>query len=203
MRIVTILSIIGMLLLAGCSGSGTQTAASGISDSDLEQTIKAKLASDPDLQAGNVSVSANAQQNTATLSGTVSSEAMRNRAVELAKTSKPDLAVTDNLQVKTAEVSLSEFTEDMARQAREKAKAAGDTLSASLEDAWLYTKIMAKLAANPETPARKINVDVTNGVVTLRGRVESEAVKAEVERTAREVDGAKRVTDLLKIQATD
>ncbi len=203
MRILTILSIIGMLVLADCSGAGTQTAASGAKDSDLEQAIRAHLASDPDLLASDISVSASADKNTAILSGTVPSEAIRDKAVEEAKASKPGLDVTDNIQVKSTEMSQSQFTEDMARQAREKAKQAGDIISASLEDAWLYTKIMAKLAANPDTPARKINVDVTNGLVTLRGRVESAATKAAVERTAKEVDGVKRLTNLLRVQATD
>ncbi len=203
MRILTILSIIGMLVLADCSGAGTQTAASGAKDSDLEQAIRAHLASDPDLLASDISVNASADKNTAVLSGTVPSEAIREKAMEEAKASKPGLDVTDNIQVKSTEVSQSQFTEDMARQAREKAKQAGDIISASLEDAWLYTKIMAKLAANPDTPARKINVDVTNGLVTLRGRVESAATKAAVERTTREVDGVKRLTNLLKVQATD
>jgi osmotically-inducible protein OsmY len=185
----------------GCSRSGSETSAAGATDADLEQAVKAALASDSQLPSG-ISVSANVEKNESTLSGTVPSEELRLRAIELAKTSKPGLLVTDKLDVKPPEISRSEYTEDMARQARDKAKALGDRISKSLDDAWIYTKIMTKLAANPDTPASKIHVDVMNNVVTLRGEVESPAPKAEAERIAKETDGVKRVNNFLRVHAT-
>jgi osmotically-inducible protein OsmY len=89
----------------------------------------------------------------------------------------------------------------MARQARDKANTLGNKVSNSLDDAWIYTKIMTKLAANPDTPATKIHVDVINNVVTLRGEVESTTPKLEAERVAKETDGVKRVNNLLKVHA--
>jgi osmotically-inducible protein OsmY len=55
------------------------------------------------------------------------------------------------------------------------------------------------LIADSQTPARKINVDVVNKVVTLRGAVESAAAKAEAERIAKETEGVGRVRNLLKV----
>ena len=101
--------------------------------------------------------------------------------------------------VKPAEVTRAEYTEDLAREAREKAKGAGETIGDSLDDAWIHTKIVTKLIGNSTTPERKINVDVVNNTVTLRGAVQNAAQKAEAERVAKETDGVKRVVNRLTI----
>lgn len=91
------------------------------------------------------------------------------------------------------------YTEEQAREEREKAKANKETIGQSLEDAWIHTKIVAKLIGNSATPERKINVDVVEGAVTLRGEVDTAEAKAEAERVAKETDGVKKVTNQLKV----
>src|SRR2546423_15535680 len=91
------------------------------------------------------------------------------------------------------------FTEEQAREERERAKANKETIGQSLEDAWIHTKIVAKLISDTQTPERKINVDVVDGAVTLRGQVETAEAKAEAERVAKETDGVKKVTNQLKV----
>ena len=75
----------------------------------------------------------------------------------------------------------------------------GDKLGASLDDAWIYTKIEAKLAGNSDAPLRKINVDVSSGVVTAaragclgHGEAASGRLRAATE-------GVKEVNDLLTV----
>jgi hyperosmotically inducible protein len=204
MRTATILISAGLLLMAGCSQTGSSTAASGMTNSDLEQAIHSRLNDNPDLKAANLDVDANAKDNKVKLSGTVQTEALRSEAVEAAKAVRPSLEITDKIDVKPAEkreLSRSEYTEDMARDARERAKTAGDTIGASIDDAWIHTKITSKLIVDKDTPARKINVDVVNGVVTLRGRVDTTDAKEEAERIAKETDSVKRVRNLLKVTA--
>jgi osmotically-inducible protein OsmY len=91
------------------------------------------------------------------------------------------------------------YTEEQAREEREKAKANKETVGQSLEDAWIHTKIVAKLIGDSATPERKINVDVVDGAVTLRGQVDTAEAKAEAERVAKETDGVKKVTNQLKV----
>ena len=91
------------------------------------------------------------------------------------------------------------YTEEQAREEREKAKANKETVGQSLEDAWIHTKIVAKLIGDTKTPERNINVDVVDGAVTLRGQVETAEAKAEAERVAKETDGVKKVTNQLKV----
>jgi osmotically-inducible protein OsmY len=89
----------------------------------------------------------------------------------------------------------------MASEARARAKALGDSIGSSIDDAWIHTKITSKLIVDKDTPARKINVDVVDNVVTLRGQVTSVAAKEEAERIAKETESVKRVRNLLKVTA--
>ena len=99
----------------------------------------------------------------------------------------------------TREKSRSEYTEREAQEAREKAKGAGETIGDTLDDAWIHTKIVAQLIANTTTPERKINVDVVNNVVTLRGTVDTAEERVTAERIAKETEGVKQVKNLLKV----
>lgn len=93
------------------------------------------------------------------------------------------------------------YSEEQAREERERAKANKETIGQSLEDAWIHTKIVTKLIGNSQTPERKINVDVVDGAVTLRGTVDTAEAKTEAERVAKETDGVKKVTNQLKVVA--
>src|ERR1041385_7190381 len=93
------------------------------------------------------------------------------------------------------------YTEEQAREEREKAKANKETIGQSLEDAWIHTKVVAKLISDSKTPERKINVDVVEAVVTLRGQVDTAEAKTEAERLAKETDGVKSVKNELKVVA--
>src|SRR5205085_8707141 len=137
------------------------------------------------VKAANLDVEANATTNQVTLSGTVDSQGVRTKAVDLAKNTQTGLMVTDKINVKSGEMSRTDYTEDLAKQARDKAKAAGDKIGDTLDDAWIHTKIVAKLLTNSNTPESKINVDVVNNVVTLRGTVDTAAQKTEAESVAK------------------
>jgi hyperosmotically inducible periplasmic protein len=206
MRTATFLLGIGFLLMAGCSQSGSTTSASGMTNSELEQAIHSRFDTDAQLKAANLDVDANAKDNKVKLSGTVPTEGLRNQAVEMAKAVRPGLEITDKIDVrpedvKPAEISRSEYTEQMASDARERAKAIGDTIGSSINDAWIHTKITSKLIGDKGTPARKINVDVVNGVVTLRGEVSTSEAKQEAERIAKDTEGVKQVRNVLRVTA--
>jgi osmotically-inducible protein OsmY len=187
-----------VLISAGCSRDTTSaTSSPRLTDSDLERAITNRFANDP--QLADVKVSANADKNEATLSGTVVSENHRTRAVDLAKAAAPNLVVTDKIDVKPREVSRSEYTEDMARQARGQAEAAGDKIGKSIDDAWLHTKITSKLLTGAGTTGFKINVDVQDKVVTLRGKVDSLEAKQRAEQLARDTEGVARVINRLTV----
>ena len=98
-----------------------------------------------------------------------------------------------------APTATPKYTEEQAREERARAKENKETIGQSLDDAWIHTKIVAKLIGDTQTPERKINVDVVNGDVTLRGTVDTAQAKTEAERVAKETDGVKKVVNQLKV----
>jgi len=77
-------------------GAGSPSSA----NAKLEKVVKAKFDSDEQLKSANLSVVADVTKNEVTLSGTVDSEAMRAKAVELAKTAQVGVIVSNRISVK-------------------------------------------------------------------------------------------------------
>jgi osmotically-inducible protein OsmY len=77
-------------------GAGSPSAA----NDKLEKAVKSMFAQDADVQKAELSVRADITKNEVTLSGTVESEAVRSRAVELAKTAHVGVVVNDKMIVK-------------------------------------------------------------------------------------------------------
>jgi hyperosmotically inducible periplasmic protein len=191
------------LVLAACAPAEptdtTNKPAMKLADMELEDKIKAKFDSDAQLKAADLSVRADADKNEATISGVVETQSLRTKAVNLAKEASAGVILIDKIDVKPRVLTREEFTEERAREEREKARGRGEKLGDSLDDAWIHTKLVAKLIGDDDTPGRKINVDVDNNVVTLRGMVDTAEQRAEAERIARNTEGVKRVVNQLKV----
>jgi len=108
-------------------------------------------------------------------------------------------AITTRTEPTATATPTPRYTEEQAREEREKAKANKETIGQSLDDAWIHTKIVAKLIGDSQTPERNINVDVVDAAVTLRGQVDTADANAEAERVAKDTDGVKKVTNDLKV----
>jgi len=89
----------------------------------------------------------------------------------------------------------SERTQRAAAEVRTVAGRAGDTLA----DGWLTTRIQAQYFADDQVKARYIDVSTSNGVVTLKGFVDSPAARVRALQIARSSDGVKQVNDQLLI----
>jgi len=68
------------------------------------------------------------------------------------------------------------------------------------DDTALTTAVKAALAADSPATAAAINVETKEGVVTLTGAVDSDAVKSKAEQLARGVEGVKSVTNNLTVK---
>lgn len=66
-------------------------------------------------------------------------------------------------------------------------------------DAGITTNVKSKLAADDTVKAYQINVDTRNGVVTLRGDVDSSLVKERAVQIARGTDGVRDVVDVITV----
>ena len=70
-----------------------------------------------------------------------------------------------------------------------------------VDDNAIHAAVKAKLSADRFSNLLNVDVNVTNGVVTLAGEVPNAQVKAEAEREARSVSGVVRVKNTLQVKA--
>src|SRR2546423_10796190 len=75
------------------------------------------------------------------------------------------------------------------------------TAACAQTDPGITTAVKAKMAADDTVKAYQINVDTTNGVVTLTGTVEAPAAKEQAVTIARRTDGVKEVVDRITVNA--
>jgi hyperosmotically inducible protein len=77
--------------------------------------------------------------------------------------------------------------------------AGGRTTGDVVDDTKITAAVKAKLVADRAANLTKVNVDTTNGVVQLRGTVDSAAQKSRAEQLAREASGVTRVVNNLQV----
>lgn len=76
---------------------------------------------------------------------------------------------------------------------------AASLASAQATDAWITMKTKVALLTTDGVSAIGLNVDTVNGVVTLHGKVHTEAERRTAEAVAKGIDGAKSVKNLLQV----
>jgi len=187
---------------SGCSTTQAERPVEeGLTDAKLQQMVKTRLQGDASISRLNIGVQADAAHKAVELTGTAFTEKQRTRAVEAAKSVRDGIVVADKIDVKPYEIPKDLFTDEMMKDAQAEATKMGDKMGSSIDDAWLHTKIVAKLIADTKVPERKINVDVNNNVVTLRGTVPSKEAKEQAEAIARGIEGVKDVNNRLMIKS--
>jgi hyperosmotically inducible protein len=157
-------------------------------DAGITTSVKSKLAADDTVKAHAIDV--DTKDGVVSLTGAVPTAEVKERAVELARSTDGVTSVLDNLTVTPAAADRDLGDDTAATTGR-----VGDTAS----DATITASIKTKLLADEDVSGLKIDVDTTEGVVTLTGNVKTAAEKAEAIRIARETDGVKSVEDRLKI----
>jgi len=198
-------SMIGVLaLVTGLTACTSPTpepeAAPRMSNDELDRLVTTKISADAALAVYDIDVDADADNNAVTLSGDVPTQSLRMRAVEAAKTAHPGLVITDKIVVEPGMVERADYTEEMAREARERAVTTSDSIGDTLDDTWIHTKIRSRLLAEGEFPGGSLNVDVQNNVVTLRGSVATAAEKTKAGEIATSTDGVKSVRNQLVVK---
>lgn len=71
--------------------------------------------------------------------------------------------------------------------------------AAQPSDDEIFDKVRIKLAGDPEVKGNQLTVEVKDGVVTLRGKVENERGKNKASKLAHKVKGVKSVVNELTI----
>ena len=200
MKAAALALIATALLTSACGREPAPRAEERLTDEALQQIVKTRLQSDSNVSRLNLEVDADAEHKAVELKGLAYTERQRTRAVELARSARPDVAVQDKIDVKPYEIPRDLFDDNMMADVKADASKMGDTLGDSLDDGWVHMKVVGKLIADSKTPERSINVDVVNNVVTLRGAVASPEIRAQAESVAKSVDGVKDVKNRLVVK---
>lgn len=193
------------LLLGVCavalSAQSTADAKAALSDSWITTQIYSKFFVDRDIKARNLTV--HTDHGVVTLSGAVESAAEHDRAVSTAKSVDGVKQVVDKLSRVPAEKADRGASGAASRQAesiKEHAKIAADRVGKEISDTLVTTKVQAMFYLDREVKAADIDVTTHDGVVTLSGTVDNEAVRQKAVADARSTDGVKQVVDKLTVR---
>jgi hyperosmotically inducible protein len=154
----------------------------------LEDRITFRLETDDLTRKYDIDVDADG--NVVTLSGDVANERQKARALELAKVDGV-LRIEDRIEVDP------DTDRTLADRAKRGLTKAGDAIS----DAWITSKVHWFFVGEDVLDGSDIDVDTNNNVVTLKGRVPSEAARARARVLAERTEGVREVRDQLVVSA--
>ncbi|HEY0080330.1 MAG TPA: BON domain-containing protein [Pyrinomonadaceae bacterium] len=99
-----------------------------------------------------------------------------------------------------ANITQAEYERDKSRYSDE-AKGYGDKIGTSATDGWLWVKTKAALGTVDDLRDSTINVDVEDGVITLRGNVANAEQVKKADAAVKGIEGKKSVKNMLKVAA--
>lgn len=193
--------------LTAVPAAAQTSSAAKVDDSTIKSRVETRLKNDASLKGDHIVVSVD--KGVVTLSGTVHSDAQKDRAKELAKVSgvtdvdsKLDVesagpSTVDKAEAKTKEAAKA--TKDATVKAGEKTKDAVATTGEVITDTWITSKISADFVNEDTLKGSNINVDTKDHVVMLKGTVLTPAGRARAIEIAKTTSGVKRVVDTLTI----
>ncbi|HEY7448825.1 MAG TPA: BON domain-containing protein [Vicinamibacterales bacterium] len=79
------------------------------------------------------------------------------------------------------------------------ARVAGSRMADAVEDGALTAKIKSKMALDDYVKARDIDVDSSDGLITLTGKLQSEAEHERAVRLTLETEGVRTIIDALQV----
>lgn len=200
MRIVLIALVSVLTLATGCTEKQAPPREAPMTDDALQQKVKMRLQGNSNVRRLNLDVTADAAHNAVQLKGLVYTQRQRTQAVELASGAHPGVSVQDAIEVKPYDIPRELFDDEMMTDVKADAGKMGDELGETLDDGWVHMKVVAKLVADSGVSERTINVDVKDGLVTLRGTVKTRDGRQKAESVAKSVDGVKTVRNRLTVK---
>lgn len=155
-------------------------------DGSITMRIQSRYFSDEEVRGRNIDV--DTVNGRVRLQGEVGSEAERQQAIRLARSTPGVVDVDDQLKVVADKADRT----DRARAARD---------GQPIEDAWITTKIQSKYFIDRMVAATAIDVTTKGGVVTLTGRVDTHEAKRKAVEIARGTVGVRQVIDRLAVDS--
>ncbi|HNX49697.1 MAG TPA: BON domain-containing protein [Thermoanaerobaculaceae bacterium] len=171
------------------AGAALDRAVATVQDELGEATLKARVrvALLEHLQGEGLGISADVSGSVVTLTGRVGKRSSQELAEQVARTVSGVSQVRNRLVV----APVTPATAPLAR--------AVDKAEKEVADALLETRVKAKLLDQMGRPGFAIEVEATDGILSLSGQVADDDRRALAARIAREVSGVREVHDLLRV----
>jgi hyperosmotically inducible periplasmic protein len=90
-------------------------------------------------------------------------------------------------------------TGEAARDAGQATKEAAGTTGKAITDGWIKSKIAAKFVTEDSLDNSDVNINISKGVVTLNGAVQTPVARTRAEEIVKATDGVKSVKNNLKV----
>ncbi len=184
---------------AALIGAAALTVACAQTDAGITTNVKSKMAADDNVKAYQIDV--DTSNGVVTLSGDVDSSLAKERAEQIARNTDGVRDVVDNITV-TATAPTGGLRDDIEREGREatnEVESAAERAGTAVGDAAITSAVKAKFLADSSVSGLKIDVDTSDGVVTLTGNVASKAEADRAVTMARGTEGVTRVVNNLRV----
>lgn len=165
------ISMLGVLLLAGCSQNKTHP--------DEKSAVTNAMNSN---NLSGISVSQDQDKGVMTLTGDVPTQAQKTQAENLAKQAAPDYTIANQIGVRPPAASSQ----------------ASDVASAT--DSGIEDNFKAALKGHKNLSDQSIDYKSKNGSLTLSGSVKTEAQKREAEKLAKHIPNVQQVVNEIKVE---
>lgn len=179
------------------------TVACAQTDAGITTNVKTKLAADDTVKAYQVNV--DTRNGVVTLSGEVENTAAKEQAIRIARDTEGVRDVIDQIRVGEAaatagrDFDIDDRARQEGREAAERAREIGRDVTRAAGDAGITAAVKAKFLADDTVKGLRIDVDTSNGVVTLNGTVSSRAEADRAMMLARNTEGVTQVIDNMKV----
>jgi len=147
-------------------------------DSVVTAEVRARLAADTTVNSSELEVATD--KKVVTLTGNLNTQAEKDRALEIARSTTGVENVVDMISVRTGDVSGNAPEPDR-------------TLGEHIDDATITAAVKSRLLEDPQVKGLKIDVDTREGVVFLTGSVRSQQ---ESDRAVQVARGTEHVKDV-------
>jgi hyperosmotically inducible protein len=94
-----------------------------------------------------------------------------------------------------------EGVKEKTKETTEKAKETAHEAKTQISDSWITSKAKIALFGDDRVKGTQVKVDTMKGVVTLRGKVDSDEAKSAAAEVAKGIDGVKSVKNDLQVVA--
>ncbi len=156
-----------------------------VEDANITAKVKSQLLWNSNTDGLDIDV--DTKNGVVTLSGQVASQAEADLAEQIARNTNDVQRVENNLKVNSEKKGVSEIAALKASQAKQQ-----------VSDSWITAKVKSALLYNRGVDGTDIDVDTSDGTVTLRGHVDTSFEKEQAVSISRSIQGVKSVNDQLE-----